>query len=143
MTRNKKSLLKLSHKLDMLSALLAREPIRPILDGLADGELVEAHQFVWNKLVEIHYLTQEHDFKRDEVTKRMMPSATYQHQQKCDLRLDYCKGVECIWSNSICAGNKVKNNIEVMARTIIGYLHSQNRASSKQDTNKDRVREWL
>jgi hypothetical protein len=127
----------------MLSALLAQEPIRPILDGLGDGELVEAHQFLWNKLVEIHYLTQKRQFTREEVTKRMMPSATYQHQQKCDLRLDYCKGVECIWSNPICAANKVKNNIEVMARTITSYLRGQNRTSSKLNTNKDGVREWL
>ncbi|MCG8604280.1 hypothetical protein MJD09_04680 [bacterium] len=126
----------------MLSALLARDPIRPILDGLGDGELVEAHQFVWNKLVEIHYLTQKREFIREEITKRMMPSATYQHQQKCDLRLDYCKGVECIWSNPICAGNKVKNNIEVMAQTIVGYLHSQNSKQLKTQ-HRQRRKEWL
>jgi hypothetical protein len=100
--------------------------LRPILDRLNDAELVEAHEFLWQKLVEFHYLTQKVEFVREDVTKQMTPSATYQHQQGCDLRLDYCKGVECIWSNPVCAGNKVKNNMEVMAKVIRGYLESAN-----------------
>jgi hypothetical protein len=34
--------------------------------------------------------------------------------------------VECIWSNPICAGNKVKNNMEVMARQIFKYFDGAN-----------------
>ena len=116
--------LKLSQKLELLTAIFNREPIRGVLNNLTNKQLVEAHSFLWDKLVEVHHLTQETMFQREEVTKIMMPSAKYQYHQGCDLNLDYCKGVECIWSNPICAGNKVKNNMEVMAKTIFKYLGS-------------------
>ncbi len=125
--------LRISQKLEVLTALFKKKPLRPILDVFTDTELVDAHEFLWNKLVEIHYLTQKTEFVREEVTKYMVPSATYQHQQGCDLRLDYCKGVECIWSNPGCAGNKVKNNMEVMARVITRYLDSANSEVSAFD----------
>lgn len=118
------SKLRISQKLEILTALFKRTPLRPVLNKFTDEELVEAHEFLWDKLVEIHYLTQQGEFIREAVTKYMVPSATYQHQQGCDLRLDYCKGVECIWSNPGCAGNKVKNNMEVMAQVITQYLDS-------------------
>ncbi|MFQ5769746.1 MAG: hypothetical protein ACE5HX_04365 [bacterium] len=122
MQQNKK--LKISQKLDLMQALFNRKPIRAILNGFTNHQLVEAHQFLWDKLVELHYLTQKNEFIREEITNKMIPSATYQYQQGCDLRLDYCKGVECIWSNPVCASNKVKNNMEVMAKKIIHYLDS-------------------
>ncbi|NIR50788.1 hypothetical protein GWO43_19425 [candidate division KSB1 bacterium] len=124
MPQDKKEHLRLSQKLDLMAALFNGDSIRPILEGFTTEQLVEAHGFLWDKLVELHYLTQKREFVREEVTRNMVSSATYQHQQGCDLRLDYCKGVECIWSNPICAGNKVKNNMEVMAETITRYLNS-------------------
>ena len=145
MDSSDKASLRTSQKLDLLIALFNRVPIRPILDGLDDAQLVKAHEFLWNKLVEIHYLTQRGEFAREEVTRNMVPSATYQHQQHCDLRLDYCKGVECILSNPICAGNKVKNNMEVMALRIVSYLEdsgeSDNGANDSQQ--REEVNAWL
>ncbi len=142
--QHEKKGLKLSQKLDIMSALFHRRPIRPVLDSLGDSQLVEAHQFLWNQLIEIHYLTQKREFVREEVTKAMLPSATYQYQRNCDLRLDYCKGVECIWSNPICAGNKVKNNIEVMANRIVSYL-DQSSAPKLPNYRKEKeeVKAWL
>ncbi|MFQ5824909.1 MAG: hypothetical protein ACE5JB_12700 [bacterium] len=131
--------LKLSHKLDLMAALFYRKPVRPILNGLTIQQLVEAHAFIWDKLVEMHYLTQRSEFVREAVTKKMTPSAAYQRQQACDLRIDYCKGVECIWSNPICAGDKVKNNIEVMALTIIEYIDS----CSNHINKREEVKTWL
>lgn len=134
----------LSQKLQLMAALFNRESVRPILDELNAEQLVEAHAFAWDKLVEFHYLTQRREFVREEVTKKMMPSAAYQRQQGCDLRLDYCKGVECIRSNPICAGNKVKNNIEVMANTIIDYLDSCSNNTDKNTISKrEEVNTWL
>ncbi len=127
-----------------MSALFHRRPIRPVLNSLGDSQLVEALQFLWNQLIEIHYLTQKREFVREEVTKAMLPSATYQYQRNCDLRLDYCKGVECIWSNPICAGNKVKNNIEVMANRIVRYLdHSSTPKLPNYRKAKEEVKVWL
>ncbi len=111
-----------SQRLEILIELLRRRPIRPVLERLSTPQLVQAHNFLWNKMVEFHVRTQATEFRREEVTRKMVPSAKYQRLQNCDLRIDYCKGIECIWSNPVCAGNKVKNNMEIMAEQIGEYL---------------------
>lgn len=111
-----------SQRLEILIELLQRRPIRAVLEKLSTAQLVQAHNFLWNKMVEFHVRTQSNEFRREEVTRKMVPSAKYQRMQNCDLRIDYCKGIECIWSNPDCAGNKVKNNMEVMAEQIGEYL---------------------
>lgn len=109
-------------KLELIVRLINRQSIRPFLDTLSTPQLVQAHHFLWDAMVEFHVRTQKTEFRREDVTCRMVPSSRYQRQQGCDLRIDYCKGVECIWSNPICAGNKVKNNMEVMAQQIRTYF---------------------
>ncbi len=137
--------LRVSQKFELLSSIFQRKSIRPLLEKFSGHELVEAHSFLWDKLVELHYLTQHSDFRREDVTRNMVPSATYQRQQGCDLRLDYCKGVECIWSNPICAGSKVKNNLEVMAKKIVGYLDSKRTetAGLASAQEEDRTGLWV
>ena len=111
-------------KLELIVRLVNRQNIRSLLDSFSASQLVQAHDFLWDTMVEIHVRTQEREFRRQEVTRYMVPSAKYQKMQGCDLRIDFCKGVECIWSNPICAGNKIKNNMEVMARYIVKLLNS-------------------
>ena len=115
------------HRLEIVVAVLEGQPLRAFLDRLTATQLVQAHEFLWNKLVELHYQTQSHEFQREAVTRKMVPSARYQKLQNCDLRLDYCKGVECIWVNPQCAGNKVMNNMEVMAEHIFGLFNKDRR----------------
>ena len=109
------------HCLEIMVCLFSGRKLRPVLDKLTTPQLVQAHNFLWNKLIEFHYKTQRREFSREDVTRRMVPSAKYQKMQNCDLRLDFCKGVECIWSNPECAGNKVKNNMEAMADHIRSF----------------------
>lgn len=135
-----KGALSIGQKFELLVTILKGYPIRQILDSYDTKQLVEAHQFLWDKMVEIHYMTQDREFVREEVTRKMTPSAVYQRQQGCDLRIDYCKGVECIWSNPICAGNKVKNNMEVMAQTIVEYISN---SKTQNIENKKQVTSWL
>ncbi|RMD86628.1 MAG: hypothetical protein D6813_14710 [Calditrichaeota bacterium] len=135
-----KGALSIGQKFELMVTILKGYPIRQILDSYDTKQLVEAHQFLWDKMVEIHYMTQDREFVREEVTRKMTPSAVYQRQQGCDLRIDYCKGVECIWSNPICAGNKVKNNMEVMAQTIVEYISN---SKTQNIENKKQVTSWL
>ena len=122
--------LSLRHRLEIIVTLLRGQPIRPVLERLSSTQLVHAHNFLWNKLIEFHYKTQRHEFRREDVTRNMIPSAKYQKLQNCDLRLDYCKGVECIWSHPVCAGNKVMNNMEMMAEHIRALMHSQSKSGT-------------
>lgn len=115
------------HRLELIVTVLQGQPVRGFLDGLSATQLVQAHEFLWSKLIELHYQTQSHEFQRETVTRKMVPSARYQKLQNCDLRLDYCKGVECIWVNPQCAGNKVMNNMEVMAAHIFTLMNDEKR----------------
>jgi hypothetical protein len=124
--------LTLSQRLEILLSIFNRQPIRPVLDQLSTPQLVQAHNFLWDKMVEFHVRTQPGEFRREEVTRKMIPAAKYQRLQNCDLRLDYCKGVECIWSNPICAGNKVKMNMEVMAEHIRTFMDTVLVSSSRK-----------
>ncbi len=112
-----------SQRLEIVVSIFNYQPLRPLLDKLSTPQLVQAHNFLWDKMVEFHVKTQPQEFHRNDVTRKMISSAKYQRQQNCDLRLDYCKGVECVWSNPICAGNKVKMNMEVMAEHIRSFLN--------------------
>ena len=123
-----------SQRLEIIVSVFKNQPLQPILEQLSTPQLVQAHNFLWEKMVEFHVKTQPGEFRREEVTKKMMPSARYQRQQNCDLRLDYCKGVECIWSNPICAGNKVKMNMEVMAGHIRSFLNGAAPVGSRQES---------
>jgi hypothetical protein len=111
-----------NQRLEIVVSIFNYQPLRPFLDKHSTPQLVQAHNFLWDTMVEFHLKTQPREFHRDEVTRKMISSAKYQRQQNCDLRLDYCKGVECIWSNPICAGNKVKMNMEVMAEHIRSFF---------------------
>lgn len=115
------------HRLEIIVAVLQGRSVRDFLERLTSTQLIQAHEFLWSKLVELHYQTQTHDFQRETVTRKMVPSARYQKLQNCDLRLDYCKGVECIAVNPACAGNKVMNNMEVMAAHIFGLMNGAKR----------------
>jgi len=121
-----------SQRLEIIVSIFKNQPLRPLLDMLSTPQLVQAHNFLWDKMVEFHVKTQPREFRREEVTKKMMLSAKYQRQQNCDLRLDYCKGVECIWSNPLCAGNKVKMNMEVMAEHIRSFFNGATPVVSRQ-----------
>ncbi|NUO83051.1 hypothetical protein HUU05_23520 [candidate division KSB1 bacterium] len=122
------------HRLEIIVAVLERQPLRTFLDRLTPTQLVQAHEFLWSKLVELHYQTQPREFQREDVTRKMLPSARYQKLQNCDLRLDYCKGVECIWAHPHCAGNKVINNMEVMAEHIFGFFAEGGHATVVKET---------
>lgn len=115
------------HRLEIIVTALQGRSLRALLERLTTTQLVQAHEFLWSKLVELHYQTQTHGFQREIVTRKMIPSARYQKLQNCDLRLDYCKGVECIAVNPACAGNKVMNNMEVMAAHIHSLMKDERR----------------
>jgi hypothetical protein len=121
-----------SQRLEIIVSIFKNHALQPILEKLSSAQLVQAHNFLWDKMVEFHVKTQTREFRREEVTKKMIPSAKYQRMQNCDLRLDYCKGVECIWSNPLCAGNKVKMNMEVMAEHIRCFFIGTSPAASQQ-----------
>jgi len=113
-----------SHKLEIMVRLLSNQSIKPLLSRLGPPQLVQAHQFLWDSMVDFHARAQKSKFHREIVTQKMKSSVVYQREKGCDLRLDNCKGVECIWSNPECAAEKIINNMDVMGSQIMGYFRT-------------------
>lgn len=114
--------LTLSQKIEVLFLLFHGFKISHMLDELDNFNVIDLQRFMWEKTVEIGIKTHGKLFDRDEITRKMTPSAEYQRMQGCTEPLYYCKGTACINSHPNCARKKIKEHIDIMAETIWEYL---------------------
>lgn len=91
------------------------------LKKLKPREVLEAQVFLWDFL---HRLAQERGLSvsRDEITARMMPTSTYQYSVGCNERLDYCRANICVYTNPVCASNKLRGTMEALRQMISNML---------------------
>jgi len=87
---------------------------------LKPREVLEAFNFLWDFLMKLgsELGTPVH---RDEVTAKMVPTSTYQYNVGCNERLDYCRANICIYTNPVCASNKLRGNLEAI-RAMLSKL---------------------
>lgn len=92
-----------------------------VLRQLKPREVLEAQIFLWGFL---ERLIQERGlpFSRDEITNRMMPASTYQYSVGCNERLDYCRANICIYTNPVCASNKLRGTMEPLRQKLSQLL---------------------
>jgi hypothetical protein len=93
---------------------------RAVLDQLKPREVLEAQVFIWDFL---HRLSEERGIPlhRQEITARMTPTSTYQYSVGCNERLDYCRANICVYTNPVCASNKLRGQMEAL-RQILSKL---------------------
>ncbi|MDP2359708.1 MAG: hypothetical protein Q8O14_03000 [bacterium] len=91
------------------------------LKKLKPREVLEAQVFLWDFL---HRLSKERGitFQRDEVTARMLPTSTYQYNVGCNERLDYCRANICVYTNPVCASNKLRGQLEAIRHLLSKLL---------------------
>jgi len=91
------------------------------LKKLKPREVLEAQVFLWAFL---QRLIQEKgvNLTRDEITARMMPTSTYQYNVGCNERLDYCRANICVYTNPVCASNKLRGTMEAIRHLISQLL---------------------
>jgi hypothetical protein len=96
------------------------EAFRAELRKLKPREVLEAQVFIWDFL---HRLAAERnvEISRVEITKRMMPTSTYQYSVGCNERLDYCRANICVYTNPVCASNKLRGQMEAL-RALLSEL---------------------
>jgi len=90
---------------------------RKFLKTLKPLQLVEAEKFMWEYLME-YADSRNVPLGRQGITGRMLPTRNYQRNVGCNEREDYCRANICVFTNPVCAGNKIKGYIEVL-RTLI------------------------
>jgi hypothetical protein len=91
------------------------------LKKLKPREVLEAQVFLWSFLLR---LAQEKgmNLSRDEITARMVPTSTYQYNVGCNERLDYCRANICIYTNPVCASNKLRGQMEAIRHLLSQLL---------------------
>lgn len=94
-----------------------KEKFREFLKTLKPLQLVEAEKFLWEYLVELAR-ARKVPLGRQDITGRMLPTRSYQRNVGCNEREDYCRANICVFTNPVCAGNKIKGYIDVL-RTLI------------------------
>jgi hypothetical protein len=94
---------------------------RKYLDHLSPEEVLEAQVYVWDFLMQ---LAAEKGvvMSRTDVTKRMIPTSTWQYSVGCNERMDYCRANICLYTNPTCAANKLKSQMEALRRIISELL---------------------
>jgi len=93
---------------------------REELRRLKPREVLEAQVFIWDFLFR---LAKERglELSREAITRRMMPTSSYQYSVGCNERLDYCRANICIYTNPVCASNKLRGQVEAL-RSLLSEL---------------------
>ncbi len=98
-----------------------REAFTAELAKLKPMEVLEAQTFLWG-FIERFMAERKMPFDRSIITKRMMPAATYQYRVGCNERLDYCRANICVYTNPVCASNKLRGIVEVLRQVLAELL---------------------
>ncbi len=91
------------------------------LKKLKPREVLETQLFLWDFLERLA-LEKGVSFSRADVTSRMVPTSTYQYNVGCNERLDYCRANICVYTNPVCASNKLRGTLDAIRQCISQLL---------------------
>ncbi len=101
-------------KVDLIKNVYQKETFDQIIAKANPYELSDIQEFLWDAALYIGRDEQGQPLSREAIIKRMMPTTDYWRSQLCGEPLDTCRGRSCFVSHPICAGNKLKGQIEVI-----------------------------
>ena len=101
-------------KVDLIKNVYNKEAFDQIIEKANTYELSDIQEFLWDAALYIGKDEQGNSLSRETIIKRMMPTTDYWRSQLCGEPLDTCRGRSCFVSHPICAGNKLKGQIEVI-----------------------------
>ncbi len=101
-------------KIHLIKAVFHKEEFDLILQNANPYQLSDIQEFLWEALLYVGRDEQGEKLKRDDITGRMVPTVDYWRSQLCGEPLDTCRGRSCFVSHPVCAGNKLKGQIDVI-----------------------------
>ena len=108
--------LTLGLRLRALRNLLSGSPLSGLVDELTDDAVVELQRFAWNRAVEVGLRLNGRNFSRSSITRWMEPTRSYMERRGCTERLYRCKASQCIRFHPDCARDKLKGQLDAVAR---------------------------
>lgn len=101
-------------KINLIKAVFHKEEFDTIINHANPYELSDIQEFLWEAALYIGRDEEGNPLTRQSITARMMPTSDYWRSQLCGEPIDTCRGRSCFVSHPVCAGNKLKGQIEVI-----------------------------
>lgn len=101
-------------KVDLIKSVYNKEAFDEIVNNASTYELSDIQEFLWDAALYLGRDEQGNALTRESIIKQMMPTTHYWRSQLCGEPLDTCRGRSCFVSHPICAGTKLKGQIEVI-----------------------------
>lgn len=101
-------------KVDLIKNVYNKEAFDEIINKASTYELSDIQEFLWDAALYVGRDEQGNTLTRESIIKRMMSTTDYWRSQLCGEPLDTCRGRSCFVSHPVCAGNKLKGQIEVI-----------------------------
>lgn len=99
-------------KLQLLRHLLTGTPPESFLDNLTAEQMIAAHQFVWEKSLEIGIQLLGEKFSQAGILKRLRTIEAYKISVDCSEPQQRCETNACIKEHPECVHRKLKMQIE-------------------------------
>ncbi len=101
-------------KVQLIKAVFSKSDFDRMIERASPYELSDIQEFLWEAILYVGKDEQGHALSRDAVIARMTSTVDYWRSQLCGEPLDTCRGRSCFVSHPVCAGNKLKGQIEVI-----------------------------
>jgi len=101
-------------KVQLIKAVFNKEEFDVLIGKASPYDLSDIQEFMWDAALYVGRDEDGRPLSRDALTSRMMPTTEYWRSQLCGEPLDTCRGRSCFVSHPVCAGNKLKGQIEAI-----------------------------
>ncbi len=101
-------------KVHLIKAVFDKDEFNKIMESANPYQLSDIQEFLWEALLYVGRDEKGDKLTRDDVTGRMLSTVDYWRSQLCGEPLDTCRGRSCFVSHPVCAGNKLRGQIDIM-----------------------------
>lgn len=101
-------------KVHLIKAVFDKDEFNKIMATANPYQLSDIQEFLWEALLYVGHDDQGNKLTRNDVTARMLSTVDYWRSQLCGEPLDTCRGRSCFVSHPVCAGNKLRGQIDVL-----------------------------
>jgi hypothetical protein len=116
-------------KTQLIKAVFDKEVFDQIVAKASPYILSDIQEFLWEAILYVGKDEKSKPITRDSITSKMMPTGEYWRSQLCGEPLDTCRGRSCFVSHPVCAGNKLKGQIEVIRQLFDRRRHRSGQSS--------------
>ncbi|HNJ72084.1 MAG TPA: hypothetical protein PL129_06260 [bacterium] len=101
-------------KVNLIKSVYSKTAFDEVIAKANPYQLSDIQEFMWDAALYIGRDEAGKPITREMITSQMMPTTEYWRGQLCGEPIDTCRGRSCFVSHPVCAGNKLRAQIEVI-----------------------------